>query len=40
MMRRRQRRLKQPLNNFMKSREYCKLEEETLDRTVWRTELS
>ena len=35
--RRRGRRLKQLLNDFKETREYCKLKDEALDRSVWRT---
>ena len=31
------RRSKQQLDDFKGKREYCKLKEEALDRTVWRT---
>jgi hypothetical protein len=35
--RRHERRRKQLLDNLKEKREYCKLKEEALDRTVWRT---
>jgi hypothetical protein len=37
MMGRRGRRRKQPLDDLKEKRRYCKLKEEALDRTLWRS---